>query len=173
MKVQFDFSASDVADAARRTVARSQTIRNWSGYSRATWAALISLALFFALDGPLAAKAAYVALIFFLLLVVYPRIFGRGPDTRAVQYYRELLGGDGPFSCEVDISEDGLTTQQCGAETKRRWSSVMEIVETPDAVEFIFRGSGNLVVRDRAFHTSAQRVEFIEAARQFMRAAAG
>jgi hypothetical protein len=74
--------------------------------------------------------------------------------------------------CEVEIDAQGVTSMQCGAQTKRGWSGVKEILNTPGAVEFVFSGGGNLVVRDRAFHTPQQRAEFLEEAHRFMTARA-
>jgi hypothetical protein len=172
MKVQFEFSAIDLADAARRSAGRSQAVRNWHWYTRAAWAALISVALFFALDAPLIAKAVYTSAIFITLVVIYPRIWRSSGLGATLQYYREQLGGDGPFMCEVEIDAQGVTSMQCGAQTKRGWSAVKEILNTPGAVEFVFSGGGNLVVRDRAFHTPQQRAEFLEEAHRFMTARA-
>jgi hypothetical protein len=85
-----------------------------------------------------------------------------------LSYYRERLGGDGPFTCEVELTADSLAIRQCGAELKYLWSSMTEIVDTPGGIEFAARGGGFLVVRDRAFLTPQQRSDFLLAARQLM-----
>lgn len=88
MRVQFEFSAADVADAAHRCAGRSQALRNWSWYTRATWAALISLALFFALDAGLVPKAVYTITVFLTLVVIFPQIVRPGGPGPMLQYYR-------------------------------------------------------------------------------------
>ncbi len=72
-----------------------------------------------------------------------------------------------PFLCEVEMTSDGITTKQGGAETKR-WSAVKEIVETPDSLDFVWHGGGLLVVRNRAFHTPELRSTYIRTAREFL-----
>jgi hypothetical protein len=168
LKVQFEFSIADLADVARRAGDRSQVIRDWRWQARATWAGLLCLALFFALDGGLLVRAIYSILIGIVLLAIYQRLWGSSPDGRLLRYYREQMGGDGPFICEVELSPQSVTTRQCGTETTRPWSSVADIVDTPDALEFAWRGGGLLVVRDRAFQSPQQRSEFLSAARGFL-----
>jgi hypothetical protein len=103
-------------------------------------------------------------------MVIYPRVSKSWSDRRYLKYYQEHLGGDGPFVCEVVITPEGVTTTQFGAETRRQWSGVKEIVDSPGAVEFVFRVGGMLVVRDRAFATPQQRLEFLTAARTYLAA---
>ena len=81
---------------------------------------------------------------------------------------RDQLGRDGPFSCEIEITPDGITTWQCGAETKRPWSAVKEINETSDALEFFWCTGGLLAVRNRAFETSELRSDFLRKSRRFL-----
>jgi hypothetical protein len=133
---------------------------------------LISLVLFFALDAAPVPEAVYTIAIFLALVVIFPRIFRPGGPGPMLQYYREQLGGDGPFTCEVEIDAEGVTSMQYGAQTKRGWSAVKEILDTRGAVEFVYSGGGNLVVRDRAFHTRQERAEFLEEAHRFMTARA-
>jgi hypothetical protein len=105
----------------------------------------------------------FLAVFFF-----YFRIWRSTPSGTYLKYYREQLGGDGPFSCEIEIAPDGITTRQCGAETKRPWSAVKEINETSDALEFFWCTGGLLAVRNQAFQTSELRSAFLRKSRQFL-----
>ena len=172
MKVEFEFSVADLADTARRSGERSQAIRDMRWQGLATWAALLSLALFLLLEGGLVGRAIFAVLFWAAIMVIYPRVAKTWSDNRYQKYYQEQLGGDGPFVCEVVITPEGVTTTQFGAETRRRWSGVKEIVDSPGAVEFVFRVGGMLVVRDRAFATPQQRLEFLTAARSYLAATA-
>jgi hypothetical protein len=171
MKVQFEFSPADLADVSQRLTSRSQTVRGARWLSRATWAFLISLAVFFALKGDLVMRVIYSILLCAALVAVHRWLWGSSPDSRLAAYYRERLGGDGPFICEVEMTAEGVTGRQCGIELKYPWSSIQEIVDTPGGLEFAAR-AGFLVVRDRAFHTPEQRSDFLRAARQFLTASA-
>jgi hypothetical protein len=168
MKIQFEFSAADVADAAGRIADRSKTVRDSRWHAAASWSALLSLALYSFLDGSFIARASFAGLFFVVVLYVYSRLWKPSPSRTYLKYYRELLGGDGPFLCEVEITPEGVTTKQGGAETKRDWSAVKEIVEAPDSLEFVWRGGGLLVVRDRAFDTPELRSTYLWTAREFL-----
>ena len=112
MKVRFDFSLADLADVAERISGRSKTVHAWRREARMLWAALISLALFFAIEGDIVARALYAALAFVGLLALYPLVFRGSPKGRYIEYYREQLGSDGPFQCEVEITSEGVTVEQ-------------------------------------------------------------
>jgi YcxB-like protein len=168
MKIQFEFSAADVADTALRIAKRSKTVRDSRWYAAACWSALLSLVLYSFLDGSFIARALFTGLFFIVVFHVYSRLWRQSPSGTYLKYYQEQLGGNGPFLCEVEITQDGITTRQGGAETKRAWSAVKEIVETPDALEFAWRAGGLLVIRDRAFHTPALRSSYIQTARDLL-----
>jgi hypothetical protein len=78
-----------------------------------------------------------------------------------LRYYREQLGGDGPFICEVELSPAGLITRQLGAETIHPWSHVVSATEVSGGIEFIFGPMGALLVRDSAFQTPEGREQFL------------
>jgi hypothetical protein len=85
-----------------------------------------------------------------------------------LEFWRERLGGDGPFVCEVEITEDGVSGRQLGTETRRRWSQVASVSEVSGGIEFVFRPVGSLLVRDRAFTDAKARAEFLALARGFV-----
>jgi hypothetical protein len=85
-----------------------------------------------------------------------------------LRYYREQLGGDGPFVCEVELSPTGLITRQLGAETTHPWSHVASATEVSGGIEFIYRPTGALLVRDRAFQTPEGREQFLVLARRLI-----
>jgi YcxB-like protein len=172
MKVQFEFSAADVAEVAQRAAERSKTIRDSRWHAAASWSALLSLILFLLLEGAFIIRAAFAVLFGLVVFFLYFRHGRSSPSGRYLQYYREQLGGDGPFLCEVEIGPEGVVTRQSGAEIRRPWSALKGIVETPDAVEFVWHIGGLLVVRDRAFLTPDSRSAFLQTARDLMAAGA-
>lgn len=167
MRVQFEYTTKDLADVAERSAQRSVVLRKRRRSAIAGWAALLCFALFFALKGQIWTRLGFASLSFVVLVVAYPYIFPSTMGTTYLKYYREMLGGDGPFVCEVQISSEGIVCRQSGAEIKHPWSSIAEILDTPGGVEFRYRPAGLLVVRDRAFGTPESRAAFTKLARQF------
>ena len=167
MKIRFETSAVDLADAAKRFVQRSQYARDARWYAAACWSILLAAILFFVLPGGAEARGAFSAFFGFAVFFIYNYLW-RPTHRGYLKYYREHVGGDRPFLCEVEITPDGITAKQLDTETRRAWSAVKEIVDTPDAVEFMWRTGGLLVVRDRAFETPEQRALFLQNARSLL-----
>jgi hypothetical protein len=166
MKVAFEFSAADLADAAQRAAARSRVQQDWRWQANAMWSLLIAVALFFALSGSLFSRALYctffgVALFAFIHWFLKPSGSGR-----YVRYYRERLGGDGPFLCEVELTADGVTVRQSGAVMTWPWSSSTSVNDNPADIELVFKTGGNVVVRDRAFQNQEMRSNFLRTCRE-------
>ncbi|MFL6603427.1 MAG: hypothetical protein ACJ8R9_19155 [Steroidobacteraceae bacterium] len=64
MKIQFEFSAAEVADAAQRMAARSKVVRDTRWHAAASWSALLSLVLYAFIDGGFVARASFTCLFF-------------------------------------------------------------------------------------------------------------
>jgi hypothetical protein len=167
LKVQFEFTAGDLAEVANRASSRSRLVQNWRFEGRMAWAVLVSLLVYAVTPGEPVGRAVFAALVCLLLVVVIPRL-NRSRNGRLLRYYREQLGGDGPFVCEVELSPGGLTTRQLGAETTHPWSHVASATEVPGGIEVIYRPMGALLVRDRAFQTPGSREQFLALAHQFI-----
>jgi hypothetical protein len=169
LKVQFEFSAGDLAEVATRASNRSRVVRGWRFEGRMTWAALVGVLVYAVTPGQPPGRAVFAALVCLLLIVIIPRL-GRTSrrDSRMRTYYREQLGGDGPFVCEVELSPAGLITRQLGAETTHPWSHVVSATEVSGGIEIIYRPTGALLVRDRAFQTPESREQFLALALRFI-----
>src|SRR5215472_646890 len=129
MKVQFDFTPADLAEVARRTVNRSPLVHRWRLMNSIAGAVL-------------------AVLVFALIFYLGRR---RAGSTRLQEFYRERLGGDGPFTCEVELTPSGVVSRQLGQESLHPWTQVASVAEVPGGVELIYRPIGSLLVRDRAF----------------------
>lgn len=167
MKVAFDFSAADLAEVASRATNRSPLVQQWRMRGYGMVGTLVGLLAFLAIPGDLLYRSLAAALIatpFFFAMSLAPQ---RRPD-RLVKYFRERLGGDGPFRCEVEITQVGIVARQLGAESRHSWAQVVSIAEIPGGIEFVYRPIGSLVVRDRAFATALQRAEFLKVARTYL-----
>jgi hypothetical protein len=170
LKVQFEFSASDLAEVANRAADRSRVVRGWRLQGRMIWAVLISFVIYAVTPGQPTGRAVFAALICLLLAVIIPRLNRTSSrNNRMLRYYREQLGGDGPFVCEVELAPEGLITRQLGAETTHPWSRVVSASEASGGIEFIYRPMGALLVRDRAFRTPESREQFLALALRLIR----
>jgi hypothetical protein len=167
MKVQFQFTAADMAELAGRVADRSPLVQKWRQRARGAWAILIGVVAFFVAPGTPEVRAA-IALIIALALFLMTTRQGGGANRNAKlrEYYLERLGGDGPFTCEVELTDDGVVSRQLGNESKHAWSRVASVSEVPGGIEFVYRPLGNLLVRDRAFADAQTRAEFLAVARK-------
>jgi hypothetical protein len=169
VKVHFEFSAIDLAEVGQRSTDRSQVVKNWRVEARIVWAVVASVLVFAFAGGRITNRvilATAVGVSTFVGISYCDRSSAR--RQRLLRYYREQLGGDGPFVCEVEISEIGLTTRQFGSEATRSWSQVATVAEVDGGIEFVYRPIGSLLVRDRAFENAEARKEFATLARTFV-----
>jgi hypothetical protein len=167
VKVQFEFTAADLAEVAGLAADRSPLVRKWRSRAGIVWAILVGIIAYFVTPGAPDVRVA-VALVLAVVLFVATRS-GRGErrNARLLAFYRERLGGDGPFPCEVEITETAVVSRQLGAESRHPWSQVASISETQGGIEFIYRPMGSLLVRDRAFADAKTRADFLAQARKF------
>jgi hypothetical protein len=169
LKVQFEFSAGDLAEVASRVSNRSRVVQGWRWQGRMTWAVLVSLLVYAVTPGQPTGRAVFAALVCLLLVVVISRLSpASNRNSQILRYYREQLGGDGPFVCEVELSSAGLITRQLGAETTHPWSHVAFATVVSGGIEFIYRPMGALLVRDRAFLTPEGREQFLALAHRLI-----
>jgi hypothetical protein len=169
VKVQFEFSAADLADVGKRTMDRSPLVRKWRLQAGGLWALLGGFVTFVVVPGATEVRVAAALLVTLALFIAAARrARSRKANPRVLEFWRERLGGDGPFVCEVEITEDGVSGRQLGTETRRRWSQVASVSEVSGGIEFVFRPVGSLLVRDRAFTDAKARAEFLALARGFV-----
>jgi hypothetical protein len=86
-------------------------------------------------------------------------------NMRTEAFYRERLGGNGPFTCEVELTSAGVVSRQLGQELHHPWSHVASVSEVPGGIEFVYTPIGSLLVRDRAFPEPQVRADFVSLAR--------
>lgn len=167
MKVQFEFTAADLADVGKRSMDRSPLVRRWRLQTRALWALVGGVLVYEVTPAPVEIRIV-AGVVVALAVLIGPWLRPRdAANQRVLQLYREKLGGDGPFLCEVEITEAGVHGRQLGTESHRPWSAVASVSEVPGGVELVFRPMGSLLVRDRAFADATARAEFLATARRF------
>lgn len=171
LKVQFEFSARDLAEVASRSAARSRLIRQWRWQSEVLLIACLGVVVYAITPlGP--GDSAIFAALFCAIMLLIGRLFPRNAraDGRFLKYYRDKLGGDGPFLCEVELTAESLTTRQLGVESRHPWSHIVSVRETAIGIEFIYSPMGELLVRERAFASPQARAEFLQFAQRHMTA---
>jgi hypothetical protein len=170
MKVTFEFTATDLADVAERTVNRSRVVQSWRLQGRIVWAVLVGAFVYAFTSGEDPLPRATLAVVSSVALAALRSKLIRPTRSkpRMLKYYREQLGGDGPFVCDVELLPSGLLTRQFGSENKHSWSQVASVEEVLGGIEFLYPPMGVLLVRDRAFSTPQVRQEFLRLARQYV-----
>ena len=166
MKVQFEFSTADLAEVASRTVNRSPLVHRWRLRNTAASALLAGLLAFAIVPGDMAIRIAAGLIIALGIFAVTMYLVSRpGGNMRTQAFYRERLGGDGPFRCEVELTSAGVVSRQLGQELHHPWSQVASVAEVPGGIEFVYAPIGSLLVRDRAFPDPRVRADFVSLAR--------
>ena len=99
--------------------------------------------------------------------LLYPSLSRGGVEQRLRKLHEEMLGGAGPFICEVELTAVGLWTRQLNRQTTYEWESVEEIKETEDSVDIYAKGGG-MIVRKRAFSSPDEQKQFIELAESYL-----
>src|ERR1700736_3995362 len=121
MKVRFEFQIDDLIDVNERTLAASpvvQKIRLRGLLSSAVIGAILAYA---ASTGAGPVRPLYIMGGAILCAVAYPPLRKRGTERRLRAFWRERFGSEGPFVCEVELTEGGVTTRQFGTESTRPW----------------------------------------------------
>jgi hypothetical protein len=83
------------------------------------------------------------------------------------RYAAEQFGPSAPFTFEIEITTNGMTTRQLGEEIRREWNNVVRITEATGGIEFDIRLGGMVFVRDTGFKSPDERSEFLRLARQY------
>ncbi len=79
----------------------------------------------------------------------------------------EFTLGDLVDASERSLAPEGQVTNQSGVRTVREWSNIERVEDTADAIEFVTRGSGTVIVRNRAFKSKDEWRHFFDMARQY------
>lgn len=171
MRVKFTYSQEDVVDASMRFTARSQSIRLLR-LKRRIWTSLlvwfVILALFrFTIKGVIGGLIAGL-----IVMAIDPMIYEYQLRRNLRKFFKERLGDENEFVCEVELLPAELRTSSHECESHNEWETIEEVVSTSDSVD-IFGRKGGVIVRNRAFVTAEERQKFIDLARDYMNQARG
>jgi YcxB-like protein len=167
MKVRFEFQIDDLIDVGERTLAASRVVKRIR-LSGLFSSAVIGAILAYAASGDTGpGRPFYVVIGAIVCALAYPLLRKRTTERRLRAFWRERLGSEGPFVCEVELTEEGVTTRQFGTESTRPWSKVRAVEEGQGSVD-IFTMEGLIVVRDRAFASPDERKQFLDLGRSLL-----
>ena len=167
MKVKFDFTMDDLVDSAGRTVSRSAVARGWRAQRLIVPCLLSAVVAYLVVPGSQERKLVAAVIAAAICAAIAPFSGAGSRKRRLEQYFREQFGGDGPFSCEVELTPAALVSTQRGMRTERAWPTITQIQVTDNSVDFITQGAGSLIVRNRAFASREERDAFVSLARSY------
>ncbi len=172
--MEFDATLQDFVDVELRMLKRSAVAQRWWRRDSMIIGIMSGLGIFVVLgfvtpSPPMDFRVALSLGCMALFPFLFQRMYRDEGSLRAEQYFREQLG-DGPIRIIVELRPEGAWVRQANLQMLFEWENATAIEDTPAAVEIIFQRGGIVVVRDRAFESTTQRTEFIERARDLMRA---
>ena len=167
MKVSFQFTIEDLVDGAERATARSSVARGWRWQRAIGSCALGAMVAYLVVPGSTGNRLFAALIVAAVCAAIIPFSGGSGRKRRLEAYFREQFGGEGPFTCEVELTPSALITMQRGTRAERTWATIKAIQVTDDSVDFISRGAGSVIVRNRAFKSREERDAFVALARSY------
>lgn len=172
MRVSFKYSQEDLVDATVRFAARSKAVKGmrrrqlfWSAVLLASLAILI---LKVSIVGMLVAAVAVVVVI-----IINPYLYDRRYRKNLAKLYKEKLGSENEFTCEVELLPEHLKTSSQNCWSAMEWKDIEEFVPTGDSVDIFGRKGGGVIVRNRAFSSAEERNRFIDLAREYLKKSHG
>ena len=167
MRVAFDFTLDDMVDVAERAAERSATVQGIRVQARYVSSLIAAVIVYLILPGSETWRLAGAGLAALICAWIYPSDYKKLHRKKLRQHFREQFGSEGPFRCEVELTPEGLAVTQAGARLVREWSTITAVLDGGDCIEFVARGSGSLVVRNRAFKSQSEHAEFLRLARSY------
>jgi hypothetical protein len=110
---------------------------------------------------PLAALAVILGAAFWPL---YGRLYNSGLQRRLRQAVRAQVGKDATWTCEIELRPEGAWSRNRGVEYLFDWSQLRFVEDDDHGIELHFH-DGFVMARNKAFHTAADREQFLKTAR--------
>ena len=173
MKVKFDFTLEDLVDAAERGMASSKLVRGWRWREMIVTAALGGVIVYVLKSESHDTKVVSALIGALIAAAIYSFAATRSRKGRLRKLFQERFGGEGPYPFEIELTPAALVTTQAGTRSEHPWSTIVEVKDSPDAIDFVAKGAGIIVVRNRGFRSEKERSEFLELARELSKARGG
>jgi hypothetical protein len=162
---RFEFTIDDLVDVGERTLSRSRVVGDLRRNATVGAAVIVAALVFLAVPGTLVLRLGVAVLFGFLAGVGHGPLRRHLVATRLRAYWRERLQGEGPFTCEVELTPQGVTVRQFSIVASTPWEQIAAISESEVGVEISGSRRGLVVVRARAFATPDERQRFVAYAR--------
>jgi len=164
-RASFEFTVDDLVDVGERVLARSKVMRDMRRGGTIVAALAVAAIAFVTVRLPMPGRILCALGSAVIVGVVYPSLRRSLVRGRLRAFWREKLKGDGPFTCEVESTPDGVTTRQLSTTISLPWSQLAGVTEVPDGVEIWGRNNELIVVRERAFGSPEAKRRFADAIR--------
>lgn len=164
-KVRFEFTVDDLIDVGERVLSRSKVVKDMRRGGALVAALAAAAVAYGAVPVDLPGRIVVAAVAGIIAAVLYPRLRESLVRGRLRSFWREKLKGDGPFTCEVELTPEGVTTRQISTTISMPWSEIASVAEVPEGVEIWGRNAQLIVVRERAFSSPEAKRRFAEAIR--------
>jgi hypothetical protein len=172
MQVSFKYSQEDLVDATVRFAARSKSLQS---IRRRTlfWSAVLLVAVVMLILKYSIMLTITAALAVLIIISFNPYLYDRRYRKNLRAFYKEKLGDENEFICQVELVPEGMRNSSEDHLTLMRWGDIEEIVPTNDSVDVFGRKGGGCIVRDRAFASAEDRQRFVETATAYLNQARG
>src|SRR5882762_5657740 len=171
MRVEFNYTVEDLVEAQLRLLKRSRAVRAWRLRDLVLTSLFTGGFLFAVIPEEITVRIIVGSIGLLLGAVVYPFMNRETVKRRLRKLCEENAGPDKTFNCEVELNQSGIHAKTNGIQIIYSWENVTDIQETQDSVD-IYSGKGGLVVvRNRAFTSPEERLQFIELASEYQEAA--
>ena len=167
MKVRFKFTLDDLVDAAERGTANSKLVRSWRWREMAVSAVLSGVIVYVLKAGSHETKVFSAVIGALVAVAIHSLVAARTRKGRLRKLLQERFGGAGPYSFEIELTPAAVITTQAGTRSEHAWSTIVEVKDSADSVDFVSKGAGIIVVRNRAFPSEGERRQFLELARKY------
>jgi len=163
MKVTYRPTMDEIVDAHVRLYRHASARSGW--IATVVTALLGGVVVYVLLPGPLLPRLFIAGFAAAVAIGTYPLWFKRSLERVVRRRCRADYGNEPPLFA-VELREESVWTRTGTMEISFDWTSVEVIEETPDAVTFLTRPPGIVVVRKRAFLDDLVSREFVETARR-------
>jgi hypothetical protein len=171
VKVQYQATQDDILDTHLRLQKRSKLISRWMLQGMLFTGLIVAVLFALLISGNAILKMRWAIAGFFMACAFYYVAYRGLIKGRMRKFLREQMGTDGPVPFEVELTPDGIWTKLHKVQLSFAWEDVSEISDLPDSIEMYVAEGGIVVVRDKAFSSTADRKRFLEIARSYQQQA--
>jgi hypothetical protein len=171
MRIEFNYTIEDLVDVQLRVLKRSRAVRAWRLRDLAMTSLLSGGFLFAVIPEGITGRIIMGSIGLLLGAVLYPVLNEMTVKRRLRKWCKENAGSDKTFTCEVELNQSGIHAKSNGTQIIYAWENVTDIQETQDSVDIYSERGGIVVVRNRAFTSPEERLQFIGLASQYLKTA--